>query len=333
MFKLLRLLSLIILCCFSSVSYVRAGSGNSIVNGRVANIASVNQGGDLISKIGLLKNIFSVVTMGNGYRTTFFGLMSGGNSNYGAESHIDLDALAILTGLTEGIATPVGVVELSAFFEKGQGSYSHSEGALALTESGDTNYHGGGIMGRYYPKCIIPLYIESSFRKGQSETKFSGKYANGERAFSSFEVETPYHGVHGQLGLLFGSNKMTIDVSTAYIWTHFDDSTAVSSNEKILFAPIDSHRWRSGVKGTFNGSPFDTYAGAYFEHEFNGKSRVNMNGQKFNGTSLIGSTAIGEFGVIFLVARPMSLSVDAGVKGYTGMREGVEGSLQINFSF
>jgi hypothetical protein len=48
---------------------------------------------------------------------------------------------------------------------------------------------------------------------------------------------------------------------------------------------------------------------------------------------LRGSTGIGELGLTLKPSKNLPLSFDLGVQGYTGKREGMTGSLQINFEF
>lgn len=75
------------------------------------------------------------------------------------------------------------------------------------------------------------------------------------------------------------------------------------------------------------------YVGAVWEHEFDGKARATTNGYDIDAPGLKGDTGIGELGLSLTPLVDLPLTVDMGVQGYTGKREGVTGSLQVKFEF
>jgi hypothetical protein len=76
------------------------------------------------------------------------------------------------------------------------------------------------------------------------------------------------------------------------------------------------------------------YIGAAYEREFDGRVEATTNGYALPSPSLEGGTGVGEFGIAVKPAasRP-DLSLDIGVQGYTGKREGVTGSLRMKLEF
>ena len=46
-----------------------------------------------------------------------------------------------------------------------------------------------------------------------------------------------------------------------------------------------------------------------------------------------GDTGVGELGLTIKPVKDSGFSMDLGVQGYTGVREGVSGSLQLKFEF
>jgi hypothetical protein len=76
---------------------------------------------------------------------------------------------------------------------------------------------------------------------------------------------------------------------------------------------------------------FSPYAGAAYEHEFDGEAGASGYGYSLPAAELQGGTGIGELGLTLLSARGIAL--DLGVQGYTGTREGVSGSLQLKLEF
>jgi hypothetical protein len=67
------------------------------------------------------------------------------------------------------------------------------------------------------------------------------------------------------------------------------------------------------------------------KHEFDGEAKSSIYGRSIPSSDLKGGTGIGELGLTFTSAK--GISVDLGVQGYTGKREGVTGSLQLKFEF
>lgn len=64
-------------------------------------------------------------------------------------------------------------------------------------------------------------------------------------------------------------------------------------------------------------------------HEFDGKARGTINDYDIDAPKLKGDTGIGEIGLSLTPSADLPLTVDLGVQGYTGQREGVIGSLLI----
>jgi hypothetical protein len=71
--------------------------------------------------------------------------------------------------------------------------------------------------------------------------------------------------------------------------------------------------------------------GAAHEQEFDGAAKASTYGYPIPAPDLKGGTGIGELGLTFLSAK--GASVDLGVQGYSGKREGVTGNLQLKFEF
>lgn len=71
------------------------------------------------------------------------------------------------------------------------------------------------------------------------------------------------------------------------------------------------------------------YVGAYREYEFDGK----INGWLIDEPPLQGSTGVGEWGFAVKPVADGGMSIDLGVQGCTGVREGVTGSLGMKYEF
>ena len=106
----------------------------------------------------------------------------------------------------------------------------------------------------------------------------------------------------------------------------------------VTALPSLSPPQRTRVGGRFSYALYDElapYAGAAWEYEFDGKARATTYGFDVPAPSLKGSTGVGELGISFTpnVLSQNAFAVDLGVQGYTGMRQGISGSVQLKFEF
>jgi outer membrane autotransporter protein len=75
------------------------------------------------------------------------------------------------------------------------------------------------------------------------------------------------------------------------------------------------------------------YVGAAWKHEFDGKAKARIDGLKVDAPNLRGDSGFGEIGLSITPAANKALTLDFGVQGYAGAREGVTGSVQVKYSF
>ncbi|SBW05730.1 putative Outer membrane autotransporter barrel domain protein [uncultured delta proteobacterium] len=306
--------------------------------GRAASLAFVNQGADLILNQGFGSALG--VTSGPGFQFAPFAAASGGWSRYNTGSHVDVSGASMLAGLAIGNDAGPGRLTAGLFFEGGWGSYNSYNSFsnyASVDGDGDTNYYGGGILGRYDLKrgALSGLYFDASARLGRTSTDFSSgdiRY-NGSKA--DFDSDSMYWGAHAGLGYQWSfTEKAMLDLSGKFIWTRQDSDSVSVHGDKVRFKDADSLRTRLG--GRFNYAVCDyatPYVGAYWEHEFDGKQRSSVNGVGIGSPDLKGDTGVGELGLTIKPVKDSGFSMDLGVQGYTGVREGVTGSLQLKFEF
>jgi hypothetical protein len=102
----------------------------------------------------------------------------------------------------------------------------------------------------------------------------------------------------------------------------------------VRFNSADSNRLRVGTRFVYAVNEYASpYIGAAYEHEYDGRLNATTNGYGIDAPSLRGDTGIGEIGFTLKPSATIPLSFDLGLQGYTGVREGVTGSLQIKFEF
>lgn len=116
----------------------------SFLEGRLAGLALVTQGADIVAGQGMSSAIAAAEQQEG--RLTVFGTVSGGTSRYDTGSHIDLDGFGLMAGVSQKQDNLAGAV----FVEGGWGSYdSHNNFANGSVKGdGDTHYYGVGLLGR-----------------------------------------------------------------------------------------------------------------------------------------------------------------------------------------
>ena len=315
--------------------------GKSFSEGRVAGMAFVNQGADLAAGSGMS----AAANAGTGNGLSAFTAFQGGKSRYNTGSHVDVDGFSLMTGLAWNKETDYGKLLLGAFFEAGLGSYdSHNSfsGYASVKGDGDTEYYGGGILGRFDFNNTGPgkIYAELSFRAGWSETDFSsGDLRDPMGNKADYDSGAAYYGAHLGLGYLWNiTDSSSLDLYSKYFWTHQDSDNVSVTGDPVKFDSADSHRWRGGARfshtlNTESGLSLTPYIGAAYEHEFDGKAKASVYGYSIDAPDLTGGTGMGEVGLSFKPSAQSGLSLDLAVQGYTGVREGVTGSLQLKFEF
>ena len=313
----------------------------SLSEGRLAGHAFLNQGSDLIIGPGMYSILAAPKTEGG---LVPFAVGQGGWSRYNTGSHVDVSGASMLTGLAwrqpinEGKA---GSVLAGAFFEAGWGGYdSHNSfsNAASVKGDGDISYYGGGILGRYdfAPTGPGNVYVDASFRAGHVSTDFnSSDLVDNAGRKADYDSGSAYYGAHAGLGYVWNiTDKASLDLSTRYLWTHQDSDSVKVLGDPIRFKAVDSQRWRTGARFSYAVNDYVApYAGAYYDHEFDGKARASTNGYKIDAPDLKGGTGVGELGLSIKPVKDSGFSMDFGVQGYTGVREGVTGSLQLKFEF
>lgn len=181
------------------------------------------------------------------------------------------------------------------------------------------------------------FYAEASGRAGSLHNDYGNadlRDAFGHQA--SYDGNSAYYGLHAGLGYVWDiTDNTSLDLYGKYLWTHQEgDHLTLSTGERLRFDDVDSSRLRLGGRLSCSVNEYlRPYIGAAWEHEFDGEAYATTNGFDIDRPNLKGDTGIGEIGLTLTPSADLPLTLDLGVQGYTGEREGVTGSLLINWKF
>ncbi|MDY0242657.1 MAG: autotransporter outer membrane beta-barrel domain-containing protein, partial [Rhodospirillaceae bacterium] len=313
----------------------------ALSEGVLASAELVNRGGDMIAGEAMTQ----AVSAADGCRNDScpgmgaFGAMSGGKARYNSGSHTDISSVSLAAGFAKGFELDQGSAVLGAFLEYGNGSYDayNSFATDRIHGSGDLDYVGVGMLGRMDFAKAGPghAYTEASLRLGRTHNKYDNADLGGGIG-AHYKTSAAYYGGHVGAGYVWDvAPKTTLDLSVKYLVTHQNASrVTLGSGDDIRFDAVTSKRTRLGGRVSYAATDrISPYAGAAWDYEFDAKADATTSGIAIDAPSLKGGTGIGELGVAIKPSAEMPLSLDLGLQGYAGKREGVTGSLKAVFRF
>lgn len=129
----------------------------------------------------------------------------------------------------------------------------------------------------------------------------------------------------------------SLDTNVKYFWLQQSSEEKTIAGSEVAFDAVNSHRLRLASRLSYSPDVWENYmlslyVGAGVEHEFDGLARSTVDDYKVDAPSLEGTTGIGEIG-FSLTPFDSDFSIDFGVQGYTGMREGLSVTTDIRFTF
>ncbi|MGL4667252.1 MAG: autotransporter domain-containing protein [Saezia sp.] len=317
--------------------------------GRISGLAMLNRGSDFLVASGM--SVLECVNSGDQTESksqsgdclvaentwTPFAISSADSTRYNTGSHVDVDGVSLMAGATHRQATQAGTLSLGGFIEAGWGSYdsyNNFNRSASVHGSGNTNYYGAGVLVRH--DYSNGLYGEGSARMGRVTTDFeSNDVRDATGKIASYDSSSDYYSAHLGLGYLWQANAKTrLDLFSKYLWTRQSGDHVNVLGDPIKFETSNSHRLRAGLHMDYTlNAQVSPYLGAAYEYEFDGKSNASTHGYAIDAPSLKGSTGIVELGLNMRPTQNKALSVNIGVNGYVGKREGVSAQAKIQYRF
>ena len=297
----------------------------------------VYRGHDLMISEGV-DSVAHVVTADTRKPLAAFAAASSSSLRYNSGSYIDADGFPFLAGLAMGHSFSASRLILGIFVETGESNYdSHNtfNHAITVRGSGDTFYTGGGILGRY--ALNSGLYMDASARAGRAKMDFSTgdiRY-NFNRVNARFDSASRYYGAHVGVGFARALDDRTqLDVAGRLIWSRQVADTVQVDIDRMEFDAVNSLRSTLGGRFSYQvNEVFSPYAGLWWEHEFDVEAGSRVNGVRVDAPDLKGDTGIVELGLRVTPESLKGFSLDVGIKGHTGKREGVAGNLNMKWMF
>ncbi|MDR2789236.1 MAG: autotransporter outer membrane beta-barrel domain-containing protein, partial [Candidatus Accumulibacter sp.] len=269
--------------------------------------------------------------------------IGGGKLRHDTGSHVDVKGEHLVAGLTVARPTQTGEIALSIFVEHGEGNYdtyNRFANLASVHGKGDTDYTGAGLFTRLKTGETKQGhgYAEASARLGRVKVNFKARdLSDDDGTRAAYDSAARYVGAHVGAGYQWNlSESAALDLYARYLWTHQGgDTVRLSTGDPLKFEAVDSQRTRLGARWKQTvAQGTDFYLGAAWEREYDGKARAVGNGAyRLDVPDLRGDTGLVEAGVSVTPSPKRPLSLDFGIQGHAGKREGVTGSFRLNYRF
>jgi len=305
----------------------------ALSEGYLAGAVLALRGADLVADSGMTEAVKagSATTTGIGG----FAVVSAGSLRYNTGSHVDMKSFSLMAGVSEGFDGKYGHFTFGGFVEYGNGSYdtyNSFSNAASVDGDGSSWYTGGGLLARmdFVETGTENYYLEASVRLGRLDNSYNSddlRDSFGQTA--DYDANSTYVGFHIGGGMIFTLSKVaSLDLYGKYFYTWQDEEdTKLSTGESLKFSDVSSCRLRLGARVRYDmNASVNVYVGAAWEREFDGEVNATTNGFPIDAPSTEGNTGIGEIGVAFKPSETSPLTIDLGIQGYVGKREGVTGS-------
>lgn len=298
-----------------------------IGDSRTAAIAFANQGSDVLNEV--LSNIDE-----EEYGIKTFALVHGNRSKYDVASDIKINGWSVLTGVGETKKVNDDLLSWGVFYENGSGNYRtyNNFNGKDLTGFGSSVYNGGGAMLRYDNNS--GTYIQAGVRAGNLKNSLGDAVADGFGTVGGYSIDSFYYGTLLGVGKIIQLNETdNIDVYGKYFYTHHDGESVNILGDDVNFDSAESNRVRLGAR--YNKTLSEKLSGYYglaWDYEFSGDADTYIAGFDVDNESLKGSTAVIEAGLHYAPDNS-PWSIDLGLQGYAGQREGFSGNVQATYTF
>ena len=304
----------------------------SLVETQAAAVGFINSGADLLVSSG----ITSMSKVTSAEDNAIFGAMSGGSMRYDTGSHADVKGYNFALGMGKAVANNAGRLTFGPFVEYGYGDYT-SYLDNGVRGDGKTKYYGVGVLARQDNNSGV--YYEGSLRYGRMDADYASNDLGTAGVHSSYDSSSAYYGAHLGIGKVTGLNDTTkADVYAKLLYTHQNgDSVTLQgegNGEVYDFDAVDSTRARVGARVSKAYSERGTgYVGLAYEYEFDGEARATVKGFSTPAPSIKGSSGLVELGYILQPQGVNDPTINIGLQGWGGKKQGFTGNVDFVWTF
>lgn len=300
---------------------------HNTVMGAAVSMAALSMGNDFI---GAATEGLSLAANTGADGVSSFAQMGGGSMRQETGSHVDTHTWNAILALGHQNKKERGTMEYGAFFEYGTGNYTtHADNGLR--GDGSARYTGGGLLAKYTMKNSV--YVEGSLRAGSVHDDARNVLSDGFGNPYSYDTNAAYMGFHLGVGkeiTVAGGNA--VDVYGKYFYNRRNGVSFDAGGHYDLDA-VTSSVLRVGARYILKREKWNFYAGAAYEHEFDGKANGTADGMAIRGADTSGGSFRGELGATVKPGENSPWNIDLNVSGFAGKKQGFTGGVSVAFIF
>ena len=267
-----------------------------------------------------------------------FSSVGGGASRVKTGSHVNVQSLNFSVGVGNNIQNDYGLLSLGAAFEAGFGKFrNHFNAGKAdpyIKKNGDISYYGIAALSNMSFDNL--WHINGALRYGRIKTTQNRALFNFSTS-QSYDIDLSSYYIGTELGggkIIRLNDLDSLDLYGKYFFLHQDGNT-FNAGGKYELSSVNSHRLRLAGKYSHSYTPTTTlYTGIGAEYEFDGKSKLKVDGIWAKPSKTEGIRGFGELGVTIKPAANKGLIFDLGVKGLLGDKfRGAWANAEIKYLF
>jgi outer membrane autotransporter protein len=259
-----------------------------------------------------------------------FANMGGGSIRQETGSHVDAHTWNAIIALGHQNKKERGTMEYGAFFEYGTGNYT-TYNDESRRGDGNMHYTGGGVLAKW--TAAHGLYVEGSFRAGTVHDDARNVLSDGVNTYS-YETDANYFGAHLGVGKVIElTNGNEVDVYGKYFVNRRNGVSFNAGGDHYDLDAVTSQVLRVGARYTMKRDKWNFYAGAAYEHEFDGKAAGTANGFAIKGADIAGGSFRAELGATMQPDENSPWSIDLNVAGFAGKKQGFSGGVSVAWMF
>lgn len=319
-------------------------TSKSYLQGRLATLATLNQGADVIVE---------------DCRTNVFGMLNGSSSRYDTGSHIKVHDVSLVLGGSNCFELQnKNTVMLGAYIQHGSSNYDsynnygidgdvHGWGKVRYTGLGllfHMNVAGTGSQAGNTGAPVQAteigskdgLYINAALSAGKAKTRFDSDIVDAEGIRGEYDSKSNYVTAMAGVGYAWKiDEKQLLDFYGRYNWTHLGSDSVMMGMDRLELSSLHSSRVRLGARYNYAYKPnVKPYVELAYAHEFAGTASGVAYNKAIDEPSLKGGTGILEVGLnIKPSATNQAWTVNLGVQGYVGQRQGAGAEVKVRYAF
>ncbi|MDR1832479.1 MAG: autotransporter domain-containing protein, partial [Fusobacteriaceae bacterium] len=197
---------------------------------------------------------------------------------------------------------------------------------------------GGGILGRlnFNEHESNEWYLKGSLHTGQIKNQYDSRDLRDlAGTVASYDKSSWYLGGHAELGTTWElSDKTKLGLGGKFLFSVIESGTVhLATGDPIDFRHMISERGQLAFSAQHKISDrVIPYARLSAEYEWKGEALATTHGYSLPAPSLHGASAGIELGIIAEPTEKMPLSIQTGIVGLYGKKEGYLGQLKIKYT-